>query len=283
MADNNPPQWDTDTFEATRATLMDRFGCSNKEAIQRLQAMWNGTGDQEPHTPPMPPTPLAPPAPLSPIAPPERSPSPDIPQPPRKRTTFPSFNPDLTISAKMPYSPLPFAIDRVAAMEYVELWYFTSEGILDASKIALTTSDETIGLLKTDTGLAIQPIKASRPSQNAILDESLSWEQIMTARHNILDAASKWPEEHRISMAGFYMSLEALKATGSNPRVLILYQAVARRQWHTTLKRQGESFNIAKISQDLLGKLENNLRDLDFKELQRQASKITFMETKEYG
>ena len=93
------------------------------------------------------------------------------------------------------------ALTRVKAMEYVELWYFTSEGILDASKITPTTSDETIGLVKTDSGLAIQPIKASKASRNAILDGSLSWEQIMTARYNILDAASKWPEEHRISMA----------------------------------------------------------------------------------
>ena len=158
-------------------------------------------------------------------------------------------------------------------MEYVELWYFTTEGILDASKLALTTPDESIGLIRTETGLAIQPIKASKASRNAILDESLSWEQIVTARHNVLDAAAKWPEEHQRSMAEFYMNLEALKATGTNPRVLILYHAVARRQWHISLKGEDERFNIAKISQELLTKLESQLRDLDLEELRGQASK----------
>ena len=158
-------------------------------------------------------------------------------------------------------------------MEYVELWYFTTEGILDASKLALTTPDESIGLVRTETGLAIQPIKASKASRNAILDESLSWEQIVTARHNVMDVAAKWPKEHRRSMAEFYMNLEALKATGTNPRVLILYHAVARRQWHISLKGEDERFNIAKISQELLTKLESQLRDLDLEELQRQASK----------
>ena len=171
---------------------------------------------------------------------------------------------------------MKFAVDRVKAMEYVEFWYFTSEGILDASKITPMTSDETIGLVKTDTGLAIQPMKASKASRNAILDEALSWEQITTGRHNILDAASKWPEEHRRSMAEFYMNLEALKATGTNPRVLILYHAVARRQWHNSLKGEDERFNIARISQGLLTRLESQLRDRDLEDLQRQASDSTW-------
>ena len=157
-------------------------------------------------------------------------------------------------------------------MEYEELWYFTSEGILDASKITPMTSDETIGLIKTDTNLAIQPIKASKASWNAILNESLLWEQITTGRHNILKAASKWPEEHRFSMAEFYMNLEALKATGTNPQVLILYHAVACRQWHNSLKGEDKRFNIAKINQGLLTRLESQLRDLDLEDLQRQAS-----------
>lgn len=275
MAEDAPPQWDSEAFDATRATIRNRFGCSDEEAIARLQALWNNTGNERPPTPPAPPVSPAPPDIPSPIPSHRRLPSPDIQQPPRKKATFPSFDPNRSISARMPYYPAQYAIDRVRAMEYVELWYFTSEGILHASKITPTTSEEAISFLKTDAGFAIQPIKASRASRNAILDESLSWEQIMTARHNILEAASKWPDAHRLAMAEFYFNLEALKATGSNARILILYHAVARRQWHTSLKGEDDPFNIANISQDLLTKLESNLRDRDFDELQRQASKVS--------
>ena len=76
------------------------------------------------------------------------------------------------------------------------------------------------------------------------------------------------------------MGLEALKVTGTNPQVLILYQAVARRQWHISLKGEDERFNIAKISKDLLMRLESHLRDLDYEDIQRQASNFPLIQVK---
>ena len=66
-------------------------------------------------------------------------------------------------------------------MEYVELWYFSSEGCKEASKAALTAADDTFGILNMDSGLALQSIKATKASRNAVVDEHLTWEQIMTA------------------------------------------------------------------------------------------------------
>ena len=161
-------------------------------------------------------------------------------------------------------------------MEYVELWYFTTEGITDASKITPTAADDTFGFMRTEAGLALQQIKASKASRNAICDEALSWEQIMTARHNILSSASMWPEKHRLALAEFFMNLEARKASGAKPRPLILYQATVRRRWHHALKGVGQPFNIAIINNDLLAKLENEIRDQDHEEMKKQASEVQY-------
>ena len=106
------------------------------------------------------------------------------------------------------------------------------------------------------------------------MDKSLSWEQIATARHNIIEAASTRPAKHRMALAKFFMNLEAMKANGTNARSLILYQAIVRKGWHAALKGSGDPFNLANINQGLLVTLENQLRDQDQQEMQKQASAL---------
>ena len=62
MAEGAQPQWESVAFDATRETIRDRFGCSDEEAIARLQAFWNNGGEQRPLSPPAPPAPPAPPS-----------------------------------------------------------------------------------------------------------------------------------------------------------------------------------------------------------------------------
>jgi len=69
--------------------------------------------------------------------------------------------------------------------KYLELWYYT-EGFREAGNKTPATADDTFGVVDTDVGLALQPIKAAKASRNAIRDEQLSWQQIMTGRHNLV-------------------------------------------------------------------------------------------------
>jgi len=195
--------------------------------------------------------------------------------PPRKRALSIDFDLDTLIPEGLPHFPAPFAMDKIKALEYVELWYFTKEGIMDAGKLTPTAVDDTYGLQRTETGLTLQQVKATRASRNVIPDEALSWEQITIARHNMLKAAASWPDEHRQVLANFFMNLESLSAEGSHPRALILYQATARRRWHGTLKGLGDRFNLANISKPLLLSLENKIRDADQESTQNQL--VAFM------
>ena len=150
---------------------------------------------------------------------------------------------------------------------------FTAKGIPDTSKITPLATDDILGIQRTDSGFTLQQVKASRASRNVAYDKNLTWEQILIARHNLLDATSSWPTKHWTALTKFFTNLEALKATGSNSRALILYQATAHWLWHTSLKGTGCPFNLATINNSLLMKLENQIRDKDQEEIIKRTSK----------
>lgn len=82
-----------------------------------------------------------------------------------------------------------------------------------------TITDEAFSLLSTKSGLALQPIKATKASLNAVVDEYLTWEQITTARHTLIATANRigWAHKLTRALAELYIDLESLKAEGKNP------------------------------------------------------------------
>ena len=258
MAELERPDWHEENFDQLVQRMVERTHCSEEEATTRLrttiQALLEGTED-----PPQEQTP--------PASPP--------PQPPtQKKVVFIDFDLETAVSDRIPHNPSQYATGKIENMEYVELWYFTTEGCKEASRATPTAVDDTFGILNTDSGLALQSIKATRASRNTIPDEHLSWEQVMTARHNLIQTASHvgWPRKHTITLAEFYIKLEGLKANGYNSRALLLYHAIVRRQWHETMRGRGTPFNLSIINEALFAKLENQIRDRDQEELLKKAS-----------
>lgn len=164
MVENVPPQLDTPEFQAMRTALMTHYLCSEEEAIGRLQALWNVLNEQDPLTPP-----LSPPPPE-----PDLLPEVEPQSPPRKKTTVTDFDEESSIPESLPFFPASYTTEKVKSLDYVELWYFTMEGILDASKITPTVANDMFGLLRTDLGLTLQQVKTTRASRNVICDEHLS-------------------------------------------------------------------------------------------------------------
>ena len=186
MAEPNPLGQEAETLTLARQRIRARFQCTEEEAAERLrrsiQDLFN-----EPDIPDQPPGPQQDPLPEppGPPQPPLNHPDPQIEDdagtPPKKRPTFVDFDLNAPIASRVPHSPSEYAIGKVENIEYVELWYFTTEGCKEAGKATPSVADETFGLLKTNSGIALQPLKATKASKNAVVDEYLSWEQIMTA------------------------------------------------------------------------------------------------------
>lgn len=278
MAEQAAIEWEGERFDQMRQSIMNRFQCSEEEAAARMQETLDNAFQnllEEPQPPPNPP-PNPHPVPPAPPA--------GDPQPPPERIAFPDIDEDAMIDDRVPLLPFRFAIMKIQAMEYVDLWYFTTEGCREASQAAVPTTPDTFGLLNTEAGLTLQPINAAKPSKKAITDEHLSWEQIMTARHTFINMVRQagWAPHLIQVCAEFYIKLEGLKADGRNPRALILYHAVARRQWHQVLKPGAKHFNPSLINMTLLSSLENQIRDHDNEALQRQASTRSISHSKTF-
>ncbi|KAF9791072.1 hypothetical protein BJ322DRAFT_1216552 [Thelephora terrestris] len=259
MADQVPRELNGEELNRMRLSIMEHFNCSEEDAATRMQSIWdNAFRNILQEAPPPPPVPPQPPAG-------------EI-QPPEDEIAFPEIDDDVMVGDTVPLTPSLFAMKKIRAKEYIDLWYFTTEGCKEANHTVPTTAN-TYGFLDSETGIAFQPIDAARPSKKAITDEHLCWEQIMTARHTFITAAQQagWAPETLKAFAEFYINLESLKAEGRSPRPLILYHAVVRRQWHAITNPGAKRFNISRINEKLLNSLENQIRDSDHEALQKQA------------
>ena len=192
MDNQNPLEGDANALALARQRIMERFQCSEEDAMARIMNSINGIFN-EPEVPRTPPVPLPElPVPLpDPPAPPfpgeNKNPRPA----PKKKATYVNFNLDTSVDNQVPHTPSEYAVGKMEDIEYVELWYFTTEGCKEAGKVTPSVADNTFGILTTGAGLALQPIKASKASHNASIDQALSWEQIMTARHTMISVAKR--------------------------------------------------------------------------------------------
>ena len=266
MDGQEPPVQNEEAFNQARGRIMDHFQCSAAEAADRLQALIQNLIEDKQIPPPRldsPPRTVTPPIilPIDPLIPSSPPPNEEPQTATRKKVVYIDFDVDAPITDRVPHHPYEYAVRRIEDMEYVELWYFSKEGCLEASKATLTAADDTYGLLKTDTGLAFRSTKASKASPNAIPDEQLAWDQITMGRHALLKTARwvGWPDKHIFSLATFYINLEALMSDGYNTQTLILYHAVVRRQWHKTMKGRGTPFNLSIFNQRLFDTLDNQI------------------------
>ena len=277
MEAHNPPEDNRDALALVRQRVMEHFQCSEEDTIARIMNSINRIFN-EPKVPCSPliippelPVPL--PEPPEPIFPAEdEDPRPTS----KKKPTFVDFNLDTPIDNQVPHTLSKYAVGRMEDIEYVELWYFTTEVCREASKATPSVADSTFGILATRSGLVLQPIKASKASCNAIVDQFLSWEQIMMAHHTMISVANRvgWAQKLTLTLVQFYINLEGTKSGGFNPRALILYHAVVQKQWHDALKGQGPPFNISIFNETLFIKLENQVRDKDLEEIQRQTDEL---------
>ena len=278
MEKQESPQDDARVLNLARQRIMDYIQCSEKEATERLMGSIQAVLDcldnpkppQSPH-----PEPLVPPQkPLAQVFPLQG----DAPGPPvKKKPYYVDFELGTRVASHIPHTLSEYAVGKIEAIEYVELWYFTSEGCREAGE--LPTPSVTINfldVLDTKAPLAFRPIKTTKASPNAISDERLAWEQIMTGKLITIFTANRvgWDDKLTLALAQFYINLERLKAQGYKPKALILYQTVVRRLWHEALRGRGTPLNISIFNEELFANLENQIRDSEREELVREAAEL---------
>ncbi|KAF8465632.1 hypothetical protein DFH94DRAFT_639696 [Russula ochroleuca] len=188
----------------------------------------------------------------------------------KKRPKLNTFDPNRSVGRSIKPRPAQYALNKINALEYVELDYFTARGCDEAAADAnQSLSQDTFGFAQVDGSFAIRPLAAQRASKNIRRDDDLSWEEMLQAKNNMLRFMSDskvWPDAHAEALTGFFLALE-LHSRAQQPngrQALLLYQSKVRREWFTALKSE-EGFNIEIIEEELLRSyaetVDNQIRD----------------------
>ncbi|KAF8813061.1 hypothetical protein BYT27DRAFT_7251289 [Phlegmacium glaucopus] len=163
--------------------------------------------------------------------------------------------------------PSAFAINKLKNFDYVELSYFTPEGCAAAMEDrdgAKTATDEAFGIAEVNGIMALKPITSLKATKNVVKDKDLSWRQMTMGKNSMLHHMSKlgWPEKHINALAHFYFKLEdhPMRLRPNGDEILLIFQAVVRREWHDTLERK-EGFNIANINETTLRSVADEYHD----------------------
>ncbi|KAJ7653833.1 hypothetical protein B0H17DRAFT_1214542 [Mycena rosella] len=168
----------------------------------------------------------------------------------KKKPKLGAFDPKLVIPNSLAPQASNFAKKKLEAKEYIELWYYTREGCLDAESLR--------GGVQADESL-----ESPNASKKVIRDEDLSWAQFSVAKTGFLAAieVAGWPQEHRAALASFFYAIESHSSRMNHDEyaetALVIYAARARQFWHESLS-QGRGFNIAIINERLLDQITSD-------------------------
>ncbi|TCD60354.1 hypothetical protein EIP91_010322 [Steccherinum ochraceum] len=155
----------------------------------------------------------------------------------------------------------PYARERLKNYKYIDIWYFSEEGIRLTTTTRGTAGCEGLGIVPSADGIQLRPTHDLKPSKFAIADEYLDWPTISQARHLFLQLIAElgWRPDIIQMFHEFFYKLDGheLGQTGSSGRAtLAQYEATVRRKWHDLVERRQETFDLAEISATVMYQCE---------------------------
>jgi hypothetical protein len=157
--------------------------------------------------------------------------------------------------------PSRYALKKLADFEYVELYYFTVAACREATDYERSIAEDAFTLSKIDDTMALRPMNACKPSTKAIPDVRLSWNDVSIAKTKLLQCMqdAKWPPKFLMSLAGFYVNLDAhaIREEEGGEQAIIQYQAEVRREWIDAVTGNGsqDPFDISIINEERLRRI----------------------------
>ncbi|KAG1851420.1 hypothetical protein DFJ58DRAFT_886304 [Suillus subalutaceus] len=139
-------------------------------------------------------------------------------------------------------TPCSYALKKLDKGDYVELWYFTNDG-LDEANLKKTIDDDAMILSTLADRSTVWVSSASTRSACAVVnDEDLPFEEFCQVCPRFLKTIEEadWPEDRVRMMAHFWMNIQVHKFCALRDplaqKTLLVYQAEQRRSWHAAAK-----------------------------------------------
>lgn len=129
----------------------------------------------------------------------------------KKKPKINDFDVNSSVGSYITPCPSTYAINKLENFDYIELFYFTREGCLDALSNQRTEANDTYGLSKIGDFVSFWSISAVQASNNVVQDVDLTWAQMMYAKTSYLQHLGNagWPKKHVDALAHFFIALEA--------------------------------------------------------------------------
>lgn len=97
----------------------------------------------------------------------------------KKKPKMSGFNESLPPPSVLIPRPSQFALQRINAFDFVELWYFSPKGCKDTARTPKSQMDDALGLTSSNNVLTLRPIASIKASSNARLDSDLSFSEFL--------------------------------------------------------------------------------------------------------
>lgn len=160
--------------------------------------------------------------------------------------------------------PSAYALTKLRNFDYIELYYFTTQGCDEAASKDTSTAKESLAATQIDDVIVFQSVGAHKPSNKVQKDTELSWRDISIAKTLLIKLlrVNKWPEEHVLALEEFFYELEKhdMHRRPKGTEAVIRYQAEVRRSWWNLLKAPDATlFDIAAINETRMERIYNEI------------------------
>ncbi|KAG5636989.1 hypothetical protein H0H81_006165 [Sphagnurus paluster] len=165
-----------------------------------------------------------------------------------------------------PLAASQYARSKTSKNEWVEHWYFTKEGCLDAERPTTSIASDTFGLTTgDDNSIQLRAVSTAKHSPRAVDDTYLSWDQIMVGAKTYTETLSElgFPPDYVKAWWTFFTDLDWRRArmrASDTDKIFIHYVSIMRKEF---FRRAGstQAFDISKFSQGQWEEIAFELRN----------------------
>ena len=193
-----------------------------------------------------------------------------------KAITFPKVSTTLPAPSRIDPIPQQYAINRLRKFEYVELYPFTPEAVVEGAALSRTADEWDLVGSSQDGAVSL------RPPKKTVSDLELTWGQFTAAKTLYLRYLTKtgWPEILVSSLSSFFIRIEnhpLVYESTSGKAALLRYQAVTRFDWCEAVKtsmatqEEPEVWDISEIQEHLLSDCMRQTENANAENLRREV------------
>ncbi|KAG2342070.1 hypothetical protein BDR05DRAFT_935759 [Suillus weaverae] len=155
-------------------------------------------------------------------------------------------------------TPCSYVLQKLDKGEYVELWYFTNDGLDEDSLKKMADDDAMILSTLADGSTAWVSSASTRNACAIVSDEDLPFEDFCQACPCFITAMEEadWPADRVRMMALFWRNIQVHRLRSVRDpiaqKTLLVYQAKQRKRWHVASKSSVGPYDLSLVNERVL-------------------------------